>query len=110
LRATIDFSSLSVSRSSATLRAKVVILHDDAGSPAALQNAATCRATTYDKRCANRWSETLQTSRFSEIMRGRVKSVVLLTTARRIGQADQWEAGSPAGNDCPVGQSLRSHQ
>jgi hypothetical protein len=35
---------------------------------------------------------------------------ILWTTARRIGQADQREAGSPASNDCPVGQSLRSHQ
>jgi hypothetical protein len=34
----------------------------------------------------------------------------LLGTARRIGQADQREAGSPANNDYPAAQSLRSLQ
>jgi hypothetical protein len=34
----------------------------------------------------------------------------LLMSVRRIGKADQREAGSPASNDCPMGQSRRSHQ
>jgi len=35
---------------------------------------------------------------------------ILLTTARRIGQADQRTAGRVVSNDRPVDQSLRSYQ